>query len=198
MRLILGTTSPRRREIFEYFTLPFEQISPHFAEEEVSFSGDPREYANTLSRGKGASIAKSHPHALIITADTVVYKEGKIYNKPLSTEENISMLKELSGRWHSVFTSISGRLEKKEITICEETKVLFNTLVEDEIKEYCRVFKPLDKAGGYAIQEGGAVLVNRIEGCFYNVMGLSINGLITVLKAFNIPLWRYLKHPSTL
>jgi septum formation protein len=196
MQIILGSSSPRRREVFEFFSLPFTQVAPDFHEESVPFNGDPRTYANTLSRGKAKTLGISHTNSLIITADTIVYMDGKIYNKPQSFEDNLRMLRELNGKWHSVFTSLTGLQNEKMFTVCDETRVLFHELKEEELRAYCLKLNPLDKAGGYGIQDAGSLLVKRLEGCFYNVMGLSINALVTVLKEFEINLWHYLKPPS--
>jgi septum formation protein len=192
MRVILGSQSPRRREILSYFSLPFEQHSPHFAEERVPFNGDPILYASTLSEGKGASLTSQFPRAVILTADTVVFKEGKIYNKPANEEENLAMLKELIGSWHSVFTAVTASLGKRQVTRVEETRVEFQSLGVEKLKLYHKYFKGCDKAGGYSIQMGGSLIVKRMEGCFYNAMGLPLQALQAVLKEVGIDLWHFL------
>lgn len=108
-RLLLGSQSPRRKEILSFFTLPFEQINPEFDENSVVFKKDPKEYVCALSKGKAESISQHSPADIIITADTVVFKDGKIYNKPSSQEEAFSVLSELVGTWHSVFTGVTVR-----------------------------------------------------------------------------------------
>lgn len=192
-RLILGSQSPRRREILGFFTYPFEQFSPHFAEELIPFEGDPVAYANTLSQGKAASLADRFEKAVILTADTVVFTAGKIFNKPSTDEEALEMLKQLNGSWHSVFTSVTARRGHESHTLAEETRVLFHRLSEEELKRYHLAFHGLDKAGGYGIQMAGSLIVNRMEGCFYNVMGLPLSATRMVLKEAGIDLWRYLK-----
>ncbi len=192
MRVILGSASPQRREILKFYTLPFEQVSPYFPEELVPFDGDPVLYAQTLSKGKAASLAPKFPEAIVLAADTVVYKEGRIFNKPANEEENFAMLKELNGSWHSVFTAVTAIKKKIEVTTCQETRVLFHQLEDDELRAYHQAFKGTDKAGGYSIQMGGGLIVKRMEGCFYNVMGLPLSGLQNVLKAVGINLWDYL------
>lgn len=191
-RLILGSQSPRRREILSFFSLPFEQFSPHFAEESVPFEGNPALYARALSKGKADSLIHRFPEAVILTADTVVFKEGKLFNKPESAEEALKMLKELNGSWHSVFTSVTAKTKAIEVTECEETKVLFHSLSERQLHLYHQAFKGTDKAGGYGIQMGGSVIVKRMEGCFYNVMGLPIASVASVLNQVGIDLWHYL------
>ena len=102
------------------------------------------------------------------------------------------MLKELNGSWHSVFTAVTVQKEKKQWALCEETRVQFHSLSASELHRYHLAFKGTDKAGGYSIQKGGSVIVKRMEGCFYNGMGLPISILQTLLKEAGINLWEYL------
>jgi septum formation protein len=192
MRLILGSRSPRRCEILRYFSIPFEQVSSHFAEELVPFEGDPIAYVSTLSKGKGISLVAHYPKAVIVTADTVVFKDGKIFNKPANREDNLTMLQELNGSWHSVFTAVTAMKESDQITSYQETRVQFHHLTDHELNLYVRAFPGEDKAGGYGIQMGGNMIVRRIEGCFYNVMGLPMSALQDVLNKVGIDLWHYL------
>lgn len=192
-QLILGSQSPRRREILSYFSLPFEQKTPQFDEEAYPFSGNPIEYVNALSEGKAQSLKQLYPESIILTADTIVYRGGKIYGKPRTSEDAFQALTELEGRWHSVFTGVT-LLHNGEIhTLAEETRVLFNTLSHAQIRHYHTKLHWADKAGGYAIQMGGGLIVNKIEGCYYNVMGLPINTVRTLLLKIGIELWDYLK-----
>lgn len=191
--LILGSQSPRRKEILEFFSLPFTQVSPDFDELSIPFANNPQEYVYKLAAGKSASIQSTHSKALILAADTIVYKAPKLYNKPLSEVEAFEAINELQGKWHSVFTALSLRYKQKEVHAVEETKVLFNSLTPAMIKHYHSKIQWADKAGGYAIQMGGGLIVKRIEGCYYNVMGLPINTLCTLLRDFGIELWDYVK-----
>lgn len=193
MKIILGSSSPRRNEILSYFSLPFQQIDPLFDEEKVDFHGDPYHHVQVLSDGKAESLSRLHRESLIISADTIVYREGKIYGKPLNDEEAIYSLTELSGNWHSVISGITIKTKDRLIHESEETRVLFNQLSSLQIKQYQKVVHWADKAGGYAIQHAGGIIVNRIEGCFYNVMGLPINTLHRCLLQFEIDLWDYLQ-----
>jgi len=191
--LILGSQSPRRKEILSFFALPFNQVTPDFDELSVPFVNNPKEYVSTLAKGKSASIQKKHSEALILTADTIVYKAPKLYNKPCTEAEAFEALTELQGSWHSVFTALSLRYKQEEVHGVEETRVLFNPLTPIMIRHYHSKIHWADKAGGYAIQMGGGLIVNRIEGCYYNVMGLPINTLRSLLKNFGIELWDYVK-----
>jgi septum formation protein len=192
-RLILGSQSPRRKEILSYFSLPFEQISSAFDEESIVFQGDPIAYVLELSKGKAHSLLEKIPEGIILTADTVVWQNGNIYNKPKSPEEASEFLREFSGTWHSVFTGITLAFGARELQAYEETKVLFNPLTPNQIDQYIATHHWKDKAGGYAIQQAGGLFVERIEGCYYNVMGFPINSVRKLLAEIGIDLWAFLK-----
>lgn len=191
--IILGSKSPRRKEIMGYFTLPFEQKSSSFDEESVHFTGDPKIYVSELSKGKALSIKENHADNIILTADTIVYREGRLFGKPHDELDAFSSLSELVGHWHSVFTGVTVIQESKIYQGVEETKVLFNPLTEDEIRHYHKQIHWKDKAGGYAIQMAGGLLVKRIDGCYYNVMGLPINTVRKLLLEVGIELWYHLQ-----
>ncbi len=193
MKLILGSSSPRRKEILQFFSVPFEQIASDFDESLVAFDKDPACYVSTLSQKKGNSLLKKHPDKQILSADTVVYCEGKIYNKPIDKAEAKQFLQELSGKWHSVYTALTLSSFSSSETLVEETKILFYPLLEDAIELYLSHINFLDKAGGYAIQQGGSIVVQKIIGCYYNVMGLPIGALRQLLHNQGIDLWKHLK-----
>lgn len=192
VRLILGSKSPRRQEILSSFTLSFEQVAPSFDEDSIPFTGDPEKYVTTISKGKANQLAARYPDAIILTADTTVYREGKIYGKPIDEEDAFRSLSELVGKWHTVYTGVSVQFGKKEYHQVESTRVLFNELSPDQIRHYLLRMHWADKAGGYAIQLVGGLIVKRIEGCYYNVMGLPINTVHTLLKHVNIDLWNFI------
>lgn len=192
MQLILGSQSPRRKEILSYFSLPFTQVSPVFDEEAVPFHGEAEPYVAFLSKGKAESLSERFPEALILTADTIVYREGKIYGKPVNDEEAFQSLSELVGRWHTVYTAVTLQKGKQAFQHVEATHVLFNALTPTQIRQYLAHTKWSDKSGGYAIQMAGGIIVRKIDGCYYNVMGLPINALEVLLKNFQIELWDYL------
>ncbi|MEI8366312.1 MAG: Maf family nucleotide pyrophosphatase [Parachlamydiaceae bacterium] len=192
-QLILGSQSPRRKEILGYFSLPFQQITSDFDEDSVPFSGDPVAYVCEIAAGKAHTLAQRFPHALILTADTTVYKNGKIYGKPADTEEAFKALSELAGSWHSVFTGVCLCAQDKQWCSYEETRILFNPLTPEEIRHYHKKLHWSDKAGGYAIQMAGGLAIKKIEGCYYNAMGLPINSVRTLLLKAGIDLWDYLK-----
>ncbi|KAF3362044.1 hypothetical protein PHSC3_001355 [Chlamydiales bacterium STE3] len=193
MRLILGSQSPRRKEILNYFSLPFEQISSKFDEESVAFDQDPAHYALQIAEGKANALSALYPEATILTADTVVFKAPHCYGKPQDEKQAFKMLKELHGNWHSVFTAVVLHYQHRTFSGVEETKVQFNSLSDTQIHQYIEALHWADKAGGYAIQLAGSLIVKKIEGCYYNVLGLPINVVASLLKKANIDLWDHLK-----
>lgn len=192
-RIILGSQSPRRKEILSFFGVPFIQESPNFDEESIIYRRDPIKYVRAVAEGKAHALQNHYPNDIILTADTIVYRSGKVYNKPKNEQEAFDMLSELVGKWHSVFTGMAilqgGTLRSE----WEETRVLFNPMTEDEIRQYNRKIHWADKAGGYAIQMAGGLIVKKIDGCYYNAMGLPINTIHSLLKQSGIELWDYVQ-----
>lgn len=193
MEIILGSQSPRRKEILRFFSLPFVQIASSFDEDSIPFEGDPASYVQILSRKKAETLSSFHADRVILTADTTVFYNGKIYNKPKNLEEAVLFLKQLSGKWHSVFTALSLFYNGIIHTRHEETKILFQELTLEQIHKYLKHINFLDKAGSYAIQQGGSLIVKKIDGCYYNAMGLPLNSLQELLLIANIDLWHYMK-----
>ena len=193
MTLILGSGSPRRKEILHYFNLPFEQIASDFDEESVVYEHDPKAYVKELSYKKALSLAEKFPDRTILTADTIVCLDNEILGKPKNANEMKKVLEKLQGRWHSVWTAVTTTKQGIFYNEEEETKVLCNTLKPDELHRYMKELALHDKAGGYAIQKSGGLFVRRIEGCYYNVMGMPLNALQNVLKHVGIDLWNHLK-----
>lgn len=192
-KLILGSKSPRRREIMDYFSLPFEQVASDFDEDSVAFLGNPHEYAKLLSQKKAEVLAQRFPADVILTADSCVFCKGKLYNKPIDEHEAKQYLLELGGQWQSVCTGVTVRQGSKIFSDVAETKILFNPLTEDHIKKFHLHSYALDKAGGYTIEKSSNLIVSRIEGCYYNVLGLPINTVQKLLLKVGIDLWDYLK-----
>lgn len=191
--LILGSQSPRRKEILSFFSLPFKTVTSNFYEDSVPFRDNPTEFVCQIAAGKANALVVQFPESIILTADTTVYKDGKIYGKPKDLEDAFTALSELQGDWHSVYTGIALKKGDQLWTTCEETRVLFNPLTPEEIRHYHKQLQWSDKAGGYAIQMAGGLAINKIDGCYYNVMGLPINSVRKLLLNLNIDLWDYLK-----
>ncbi|MBX9744336.1 MAG: Maf family protein [Chlamydiales bacterium] len=193
MEIILGSGSPRRREILQFFSLPFQQINPEFDETQVLFQNNPREFVKEISQRKALSLRKRFPNSIILTADTTVFREGRLFQKPETLEEAACMLSELSGKEHQVFTGVTVCQGHELFSDVEESIVHFHSLSPDQIQIYHRHFLPLDKAGGYAIQKAGSIIVKRIKGCYYNIMGLPLQTTRQLLLYVGVDLWNYLK-----
>jgi septum formation protein len=191
--LILASQSPRRQEILGYFSLPFKAVTSHFDEGLIPFEDNPTDFVVQIALGKAKALLSSFPNDAILAADTTVYREGKNYGKPANVEEAFQALSELAGQWHSVFTGLALVKDNQIWTTYEETRVLFNPLTPEEIRHYHKKLHWSDKAGGYAVQMAGGLAINRIEGCYYNVMGLPINSVRRLLLNVEIDLWNYLK-----
>lgn len=193
MQIILGSSSERRKYILDFFSLPYRQVDSNFDESKVSQTLSPDKYTGEIAKQKALSLAPLYPKEIILTADTVVYFKGKYLLKPKNEEEAFNMLKTLSGGIHEVYTGVCVKTEKELFVKSERAKIVFNEISDREIKLYHRHFYFSDKAGGYAIQKGGSILVKEIEGCFYNIMGLPINTLRELLMKAGIDLWSFLK-----
>lgn len=178
LQIFLGTKSPRRRELFKALQIPFKVLD---FEVDESFDPElePKQIAEALSLKKAHEGFKHiSPDGLLVTADTIVARDKQILNKPRSNEEAKQMLSTISGNQHSVITGVTIMTQNLKLTFHEETTVFFSTLGKEEINHYVLNYKPFDKAGAYGIQEWiGMIGVERIEGCYYNVVGLPINRL---------------------
>jgi len=192
-KIILGSQSPRRKEILNFFNLPFVQVASHFDEESIPFAGDPVAYATLLAEAKAEALHALYPEEPILTADTVVFLHDKIYNKPKDAEEAAQFLRELGGHWHMVHTAVHLRYKQQAYSDNEATRLLFYRLSEEEIALFHKHVHFLDKAGGYAIERCGQLVLDKMEGCYYNVLGLPINATRRLLKKAGIDLWHHMK-----
>jgi septum formation protein len=181
-KLILASTSPRRVELLESAGLFFETASPD-ADEKLHVGEMPVEYAVRTAREKAESIAAS-PNMIVLGADTIVAAEGRILGKPVDAEDAQAMLRLLSGKMHEVITGVCLRSAEKTVCFHVATAVLFRDLSEEEIAAYVATGDPLDKAGAYAIQNGAAGMVRRIDGSYSNVVGLPLCEVIEALETF--------------
>jgi len=193
MKIILVSQSPRRREIMDFFSLPFIQVASDFDEDSIPFEGNPAKHAMLLSQKKAETLSIRFPKDVILTADSVVFCKGKLYNKPRDEHEAAAFLTTFSGNWQSITTGVTVRRGPEVYTDFEETKLLFHTLTPDQINKFHTHCYFLDKAGGYAIEKSGNLIVSRMEGCYYNVMGLPINTVQKLLLKAGIDLWDFLK-----
>lgn len=195
--LILGSQSPRRREILSLFSIPFVSVPSNFDETQVVFQNNPAQFACEVAERKAICLSKDYPDSPILTADTIVYRDGRLFTKPESLEEAFVMLGELSGKYHDVFTGVCVTKGKNRLVQAEQSRVFLHELSENQIRSYHQQFNPLDKAGAYAIQGSGSIIVKRIEGCYYNIMGLPLNTMQQLLARIGIDLWHFLKPQGT-
>lgn len=184
-QIVLGSASPRRRELLSSLGIVFEVADPDI-DEECPASIPPEETAVYLALEKASSLdIGPGSHKILITADTIVLCDSVILAKPSSREEAIRFLRLLSGRKHSVITGVCISSGERRRTFSAETVVTFCEIDDEEIEYYVDTYKPYDKAGGYGIQEWiGFVAMEKIDGSFFNVMGLPVNRLYRELKDF--------------
>ena len=168
--------------------VPELEICPAVGEEKPHPELEPGELVKELALRKAEEIQRRFPEALIIGADTVVALEGKVLGKPKSPADARRMLSELSGRQHSVFTGVAVLRQNLCLTHAERTEVFFRPLEAQEIARYVDTGEPLDKAGAYGAQGLGSLFVERIEGDFFNVMGLPLCALGKLLRQAGVRL----------
>ena len=182
MQLILASQSPRRRELLSKIGKPF-QVEAADIDETMDPKLPPRDEVARVSREKARVVAEKHPEAVVIAADTIVVCQDHIMGKPHSEKEAGRMLKMLSGKCHQVMTGLTVRQGEKVLSCTEVTDVQFRTLSDREIGAYVRTGEPMDKAGAYAIQGGGAFFAAHISGDYYNVVGLPLCRLGRLLQS---------------
>lgn len=177
--IILASQSPRRRELLKYITSDFE-VKTASVDETLENGISPDKAVEYLSKIKALPFKNGVD--TVIGADTVVSIDGKILGKPKDRDDAFNMIKTLSGREHSVFTGVTVICKDETKTFSVETKVKFFDLSDDEINAYIDTKEPFDKAGAYGIQGFGSLLVEKINGDYFNVVGLPVSKLNRVLK----------------
>jgi septum formation protein len=185
-RLILASSSPRRANLLRQLGLDFE-IIPSSVEENVNGYRSPVRLVTSLAREKAAEVASQIANGVILGADTVVMLDGKQLGKPRDAAEATKMLTLLSGREHCVYTGFTllHMPSRESITDYEVTRVKFRELSAEEVKAYVRSGSCFDKAGAYGIQDDfGAVFVERIDGCYYNVVGFPLTKFYLTWQKF--------------
>ncbi|MGC9946774.1 MAG: Maf family protein [Bryobacteraceae bacterium] len=183
--LVLASRSPRRRDILQQAGIPFV-VRPMDVDETPQPGEAAREYVTRIAREKARAAAAGHGE-IVLAADTTVAIQGEILAKPLDEADARRMLRMLSGQRHEVLTGICLRAAHRTIEDCAETSVWFAELSREEIAEYAASGEPMDKAGGYAIQGLASKFVRRIEGCYFNVMGLPVALVYRHLR--DLPNW---------
>ena len=179
MQLILASASPRRRALLSLFGIPFT-VRAADIDETMDPEKPPFDEVARVSRSKALAVSRENSD-IVIAADTIVVCQGKVLGKPHSEEEAASMLRLLSGRDHQVMTGCTILFGDRVETFTEVTSLHFRSLSEKEIQKYVRSGEPMDKAGAYGIQGGAALFCEKLEGDYYNVMGLPVCRLYETL-----------------
>ncbi len=175
MNLVLASQSPRRRELLGVLGIPFTVI--HASVDETPSAGeDPKDYVIRVARDKATDAATRVSNSVILSADTDVTIDGEILGKPATADDAVRMLKKLSGRCHSVYTAVCviNQTNRDRLEGVDQTKVWFDDLTDRQIREYIRREDVMDKAGAYAIQGYAGLFIPKIEGNYFNVMGLPL------------------------
>lgn len=181
--IILASQSPRRKQLLEAAEINFEI---HVADiDETPPAGMPgSEVAEYLAKQKAAEITGKYPGKIIIAADTIVLLNEEILGKPTSEDDAVAILQKLSGKVHEVISGVCIRKDEDVQSFSSVTEVHFNELTEEQIRHYVAKYQPYDKAGAYAIQEWiGMTGISKINGDYYNVMGLPVSKVVSVLKS---------------
>jgi septum formation protein len=185
-KIVLASTSPRRRELMDRLGVPFDVIAPEGVEEIQE--GDPREVVTINASAKAGDVATGLNEGLVVGADTVVVVDDTIMGKAKDSLDATAMLAALEGRMHRVLTGLAvvdAKTGRGDVAVVE-TKVWIRPLTGEEIGAYVSTGEPMGKAGGYAIQGAGGALVEKIEGCFENVVGLPLSRLKSMLGGFGL------------
>ena len=187
MSIILASRSPRRSELLKMIGIDGFQVIPAEDEERIPFGLAPEQTVCEIALQKAKTVSRIYGgNDTIIAADTLVYLDNRPLGKPDNEEHAAAMLRELSGRRHTVYTGIAILRGAECISGAEMTDVLFREISDAEIEAYVKTGEPMDKAGAYGAQGRGAVFIERIEGDFFNVMGLPLCRLSVMLKNFEV------------
>jgi len=173
--IILASGSPRRKELLAGLQIPFEIVVSDVDEKQCEVEGlTTADTVQRIAQFKGKPVADKHPDKVVIAADTLVALQNKILGKPRDVDEAIEMLTFLQGQTHSVFSAIAIFYQGQVVVDALETHVKMRPLTTKEIHWYVQTGEPMDKAGSYAIQGHGSLLVEKIDGCYFNVVGMSL------------------------
>lgn len=190
-KIVLASSSPRRSDLLRQIGIRFEVVEHDVDESIYSFEKDPSETAGSLALAKARSAATKGKvrDCLVLGADTTVFVENHMLGKPQDGSDAFTMLKKLTGRSHRVLTgfAILDPGSNRSMVRHEWTKVFMRNCTDEEIREYIETGEPLDKAGSYGANALGATLITRVEGCFYNVIGLPLASLLIALRDFHSP-----------
>jgi len=189
--LVLASGSPRRQELLDALGVPFRAVVSGYHERALR-GRTAKAIAVAHARGKAAAVARSVRRGIVVGADTLVWRKGVAYGKPRDMADARRMLRALEGKTHEVHTGLAvcdvARKRWRVASVC--TKVTMRPLDAAEIEWYLAKVNPLDKAGAYAIQEAGGIIIERIAGCYYNVIGFPVATLEAMLRALGYSLMR--------
>jgi septum formation protein len=185
--IVLASASPRRTQLLSLIGIPHQVDAAHDVDETPLPGEEPGALAGRLARAKASSVARRHPDRVVLAADTVVTLDGEVLGKPATPAEAEAMLARLGGKEHMVLTAVAvvagGRVRER----MDRTRVWFRTLTPQTISDYVATGEPMDKAGAYGLQGYGAVLVDRIEGDCFGVIGLPLRFVVELLTEAGMP-----------
>ncbi|WP_050181222.1 Maf family protein [Domibacillus robiginosus] len=184
-RIILASSSPRRKELLSQANVPFTVYAAD-TDETIAPGTHPAQAVEQLALEKAEAVFAKYPDRAVIGADTVVSIDGRILGKPATEQEAMEMLSSLSGRTHAVYTGVAILSKDEKVLFHEKTDVEFWELTRAEIEAYIKTGDPFDKAGSYGIQTAGALFVQAIHGDYYNVVGLPIAALYRRLQKMRL------------
>ncbi|HEY3188734.1 MAG TPA: Maf family protein [Solirubrobacteraceae bacterium] len=185
MEVLLASASPRRRELLGRICATFSVVPSGI--DETMPPGSPDEAARALALAKARAIAADHPAAVVVGADTIVVLDGVVFGKPAGPGDAAATLRRLRGRTHEVITGVAVARGERAAVASVRTRVTMREYSDAEIETYIATGEPLDKAGAYAVQERGAALVARVDGCLTNVVGLPVGTTRQLLADFGVP-----------
>jgi septum formation protein len=183
--IVLASASPRRHDLLRLVGIPHD-VRPAEIDETPLDGEEPAAHAERLAREKALAVARETPDAITLGADTIVVVEGIILGKPRDAADAARMLRELSGRTHTVYTAVAAARGDRAEAEVEQVAVTFRALDDREIARYIATGEPMDKAGAYGIQGFGATIVERIEGDYFAVMGLALVRVVRLLARFGV------------
>lgn len=188
--LILASASPRRQELVALLGIPF-RVVPADIDETPPDGHNPEQIALRLARDKALAVALREQDGIVLGADTIVVHEGEVLGKPMDADDAMQMLRRLNGCEHQVYTAVvlldvvQGEvLREQSEAVC--TRVWFRRVGEEHLRRYVATGEPMDKAGAYGAQGYGSTLIERIEGCYFNVVGLPVSRVCAMLEAWGI------------
>jgi septum formation protein len=184
-RIILASQSPRRRDLLTLIGIPHE-VLPADVDEALLPGEDPAVHAERLARAKAQELAQHHPDAVVVGSDTIVVIDDVVLGKPRDVAEARVMLRRLSGRSHTVMTAVAVARDGRTVSAVELVGVTFRMLSDADIDAYIATGEPMDKAGAYGIQGFGAVIVERVDGDYFAVMGLALGRLVRLLREVGV------------